>query len=218
MDESALLLCNGERPSASLARHCAARVDRVIAADGGANSARRLGIVPDTIVGDCDSLTPGTRRAFPGAVVVKILRQDNTDLEKALGLLAGEGIRKAVILGMTGGRIDFTLANFISFWRYAERMELLAAGEGWCALPVRPRRVLRLRAPRGTTVSFVPLGPCRGVTLTGFAYPLRNAAMRTGETGVSNVVRRSPCSVRVERGAALLLIPRDLRAIPGLWA
>jgi thiamine pyrophosphokinase len=216
MDERALLLCNGEPPSASLARHCAARVDRVIAADGGANGARRLGIVPDTIVGDCDSLTPAARRAFPGAVVVKILRQDNTDMEKALDLLAGEGIRKTVILGMTGGRIDFTLANFISLWRYADRMDLLAAGEGWFALPVRRKRIL-LRAPRGTTASFIPLGPCRGVTLKGFAYPLRDAAMRSGETGVSNVIRRSPCSIRVERGAALLLVQRDLRTIPGLW-
>jgi thiamine pyrophosphokinase len=216
MNDRALLLCNGEPPSVSLARHCAARVDRVIAADGGANSARRLGIAPDTIVGDCDSLTPAARGAFPGAVIVKILRQDNTDMEKALDLLAREGIRKTVILGMTGRRIDFTLANFISFWRYAEQMELVAAGEGWFALPVRRKRI-PLRIPPGTNVSLIPLGPCGGVTLSGFAYPLRNASIRTGRTGVSNVVRRSPCSVRVERGAALLIIQLDLRSIPGLW-
>ncbi len=125
MPRSALLICNGESPSLSLAHHLARRVDRIIAADGGANTARRLGVTPDTIIGDLDSLASQTRNAFPGSMVVRVERQDNTDLEKALDFLKSDGIHRVAILGMAGGRVDFTLANFISLWRYVRTMELL---------------------------------------------------------------------------------------------
>ena len=181
MARSALLICNGESPSLSLAHHLARRVDRIVAADGGANTARRLGITPDTIIGDLDSLTSETRRTFPGSVVVRVERQDNTDLEKALDFLKADGIRRVAILGMTGGRVDFTLANFISLWRYVRSMELVVGGEGWHAVPVFRKRTIR--APRGTVVSLVPFGACRGVTLRGVKYPLTRHTLRRGRWG-----------------------------------
>ena len=215
MRKSALVICNGESPSIPLALHLARRTDEIIAADGGANRARRIGITPDTIIGDLDSLTRETRKAFPDAAVVRVRRQDNTDLEKALDHLQGEGIRRVVILGMTGGRIDFTLANFISLWRYVRTMELIVGGEGWYAVPVLRKRTVR--APRGTAVSLIPFGPCRGVTLRGVEYPLTRRTLRMGEMGVSNVVRRSPATFMVERGAAFLVVLHDLRGVAELW-
>ena len=215
MPRSAMLICNGESPSLSLAHHLARRVDRIIAADGGANTARRLGVTPDTIIGDLDSLASQTRDAFPGSMVVRVERQDNTDLEKALDFLKSDGIHRVVILGMAGGRVDFTLANFISLWRYVRTMELVVGGEGWHAVPLFRKRTIR--APRGTIVSLVPFGACRGVTLRGVEYPLTRHTLRMGEIGVSNVVRRSPATFRIERGAAILLIQRDLRGMAELW-
>ena len=94
-----LLLCNGERPSGPLARRCVRMADQIIAADGGANAARALGLVPDLIIGDLDSVTAATRRAFAGVRTLHIRRQDNTDIEKALDYIRAHGRDRVIVLG-----------------------------------------------------------------------------------------------------------------------
>jgi len=133
-----------------------------------------------------------------------VARQDNTDLEKALDFLVAEGVKEVVVLGATGGRLDFTLANIAVFWKYAGKLRLTFRGDGWTALPVGT--LLTRSASRGATASLIPFGPCAGITLRGFKYPLTNAAMRPGEIGVSNVVVSSPIRVRVRRGNMLLVL------------
>ncbi len=209
MLRNVLVLCNGELPARSLARRLARSSDRIVAADGGANAALAVGLVPDVIIGDLDSLKRSTRRAFPRSVVVRVARQDNTDLEKALEYLAASHARSVTILGATGKRVDFTIGNFSVLWKYSSLPDVRIAGDSWYAVAVGKRRVVR--APRGTTVSLLPFGPCVGVTLRGLQYPLSNASMRVGDTGLSNVVVRSPFTVRVRRGAMLLLVHREPR-------
>ena len=95
MSKSALLICNGEPPSRALARRLVSEVDLIVAADGGADVARRLGIYPHVIIGDLDSITESTKRFFAlgptrlprfqgreysHTQIVQVDRQDNTDL------------------------------------------------------------------------------------------------------------------------------------------
>jgi thiamine pyrophosphokinase len=202
--ESALLMCNGEPPSRGLARKLASQADLVIAADGGANVARRYHIQPDIIIGDLDSIKPTTKRAFSYSEIIHVSRQDNTDLEKALDFLKSRGIKDVSIVGATGRRIDFTLGNLSVIWNYANIMRLALIGNGWKAMPVQSGK--RIKAKRGTVVSLIPFGPCRGVTLQGLRYPLVNASMKVGDIGVSNVVSKSPFSVSVRTGKMLLFI------------
>ncbi len=199
----ALLLCNGAPPPRALARKLAWRAGLIVAADGGANIARRCGIRPDLIVGDLDSVAPSTLRFFASAGVKKVSRQDNTDLEKSLDELLTRDVDEVDILGLTGKRIDFTLGNLSVLWNYTRSLRLCIHGEHWRAFPVESR--IRLEAKRGTTVSIIPFGECRGVTLKGLEYPLRNATLRVGQIGVSNVVRSSPFTVSLKRGRLLLI-------------
>jgi len=209
MPRTALLFCNGDPPPRALARRLARMSDWIVAADGGANSARVLGLVPDVVIGDLDSVSRETRRAFRTSLFLRLRRQDNTDLEKALEFLASSGTQSVIVLGATGKRIDFTLGNFAALWKYSSLMDLRFAGKGWYALPVKGKRTLRAR--RGTTVSLLPLGPCHGITLRGLQYPLTKASMGAGDTGLSNVVVRSPFSVRVRSGAMIVLVHQEPR-------
>ncbi len=204
MNGRVLLICNGEPPSRRLSKSLANQHDVVIAADGGANIARRYGIRPNVIIGDLDSVRLSTLKSFRHAKIVRVSRQDNTDLEKALDYVRENGFRAVTVIGATGKRLDFTLGNLSSMWRYAADIELLFTGDGWQAMPVGRSRSVAARV--GTTVSLIPSGPCSGVTLNGLKYPLRNARMRVGEIAVSNVVRKSPFTVRVRKGNMLLII------------
>lgn len=208
--ERVLVICNGAPPPRRLVRDLASLADRVIAADGGANTARACGVRPDAIIGDLDSVLPSTLRYFRTSAVLRVARQDNTDLEKVLDVLAAEGNKDVVVIGAEGGRLDFTLANLSVLWKYVNRLRVAFRGDRWQAIPVG--RTLVGRAARGTTASLIPFGRCSGITLRGFRYGLTNASMGAGEVGVSNVVVSSPFSIRVRTGHMLLiLLDRSLR-------
>ncbi len=199
-----LLLCNGEPPSRPFARRLQRMASRVVVADGGANLARQLGLTPDLIIGDLDSITPATRRAFAGVRTLRIRRQDNTDMEKALDHIRSDGKGSVIVLGATGRRIDMTLANFSVCWRYTSVLDIIIANDGWYAVPLRGRRTFE--APAGTRVSLVPFGPCGGITVRGLRFPLIRGRLRVGEVAVSNVVRSRRFSVTVERGNLLVVV------------
>ena len=200
----ALLLCNGEPPRRALAQRLARSCDLLVAADGGANSAAGLGLVPDIIIGDLDSVKPSTLRLFSGADVVRVTRQDNTDMEKALDHLRAGNVRRVILMGATGRRIDMTMANLAVLGRYVPAMEITVAGVDWYAVPVQGHR--RMYARAGTTLSILPYGTCRGVTLRGLRYSLTNASLGVGEVGVSNVVKREHCGITIGRGRALVVV------------
>lgn len=199
-----LVLCNGEPPSRALVRQQAKRARLTVAADGGANMARRYGVVPDIILGDLDSLSLATRRHFHDSLILYVGRQDNTDLEKSLDYVAAHGGREVVIMGVAGRRIDFTLGNFSVLWKYTAFLDLTIVGDGWRGFPVGRRKLLRARP--GTIVSLIPFGRCEGITLRGLQYPLTNASMEVGDIGVSNIVRSSPFSVSVRSGKMLVFL------------
>lgn len=204
MDRRVLIICNGEPPSRSLLLRLAARADGVIAADGGANIARGCGITPDVIIGDLDSISPTTRTFFSSTSIVKVARQDNTDLEKALDYVMTTGASEVWVAGATGGRIDFTFGNFSVVWNYPSRLRVTFVGDGWHATRVISGEPVS--AKRGTVISLIPFGPCSGITLKGLKYSLSNSSMRVGEIGVSNVVRKSPFSVTVRRGKMMMFV------------
>src|SRR4029079_3849084 len=90
-------------------------VDLVIAADGGARYAARLGITLDLWVGDGDSLgDEGIAElvAAGGAIERARADKDQTDLELAVDAALARGAKGLVIVGALGGeRLDHALAN-----------------------------------------------------------------------------------------------------------
>jgi thiamine pyrophosphokinase len=204
---SAVVLCNGEAPSRALLTQAVKHAALFVCADGGANTARSHDVMPDLVIGDLDSVNARTLRWCRWTRIVRVRRQDNTDLEKALDHLLTKGVRDVLILGAAGGRLDMTLGNLSVLWNYTSRMTITCAGDGWRAHPVVGTLVLAAR-PK-STVSLVPFGACSGITLGGLKYPLRNARMRIGEIGVSNVAVRAQVMVTVKRGRMLVLVDDD---------
>ena len=125
----ALLICNGEAPSRTLSRRLAASADLVVAADGGANTARGVGIPVDCIIGDLDSITRSTKRFFRKSRFIRKGSQYSTDLEKALDFLTTLRVSSVSIIGATGKRLDFTLAN-LGYRFYARNLKRFYTCDG----------------------------------------------------------------------------------------
>jgi len=103
----AILFANGVLTDHQAAGAALAAGDRLIAADGGLAHMRALGLTPDIIIGDLDSvdLEEAARLEAAGVRVVRHPpRKDETDLELALRLACAEGARDVLIFGALGNR------------------------------------------------------------------------------------------------------------------
>lgn len=181
--------------------------DFVIAADGGLKPLMALGVKPDLLLGDLDSLG-----AYPLPEDVPLeqfpVEKDDTDTGIALAQGYALGYRSFVLYGCSGGRADHLLANFQSMGRYARmgvQIRLVAAdydayalSNGSLTLPHRPS---------GTTVSIFCHGnQAMGVSIKGLKYPLDHYTLTCDHPlGVSNEHTNQPAVISVEHGTLLIL-------------
>ena len=82
--------------------------DFVIAADGGFEKIHQLGIEPDLVIGDLDSL--GYVPVGDNVEKHKVMKNE-TDMMICVKTALHKGFNNIVIFGGTGGRIDHTFAN-----------------------------------------------------------------------------------------------------------
>ena len=202
----AVILANGAPPAADLLRRALARSALFLCADGGANTARALGVRPAAIVGDFDSITPETAAHFVDVPQVRDLDQERTDTEKAIEYALAQGaFDEITLLGATSGRLDHVLGHVGLLRKYLGRVRLvMESGDGRSYVADAD---IELQCPRGTVVSFFALGaPVEGVTTENLRYPLRDRRLDLGfQDSISNVVEKTPAWIRVKQGTLLVV-------------
>ncbi len=181
----------------------------VICADGGARHLDGMGVFPNLIVGDMDSLNPETRRDYEARgcrIVRHDQRKDETDTELALHEAFRMEPTEIWIWGALGYRVDHTLANISLLIQGREKGIEVKLIDEWCELFLIERRAV-LDGEAGQTVSLFPFaGPVAGVTLTGFEFPLKEAVMEAGRPyGVSNRLTSDRGIIDVKSGRLLAI-------------
>lgn len=193
------LLGGGEVTAARLAA-ALCRAPFLLAADGGADSALGAGRLPDLVVGDMDSITPAARAQLADRLVHDP-GQDDTDFDKALDHMRADFV---LALGVTGGRLDHTLAAMSTLGRRPAVRAVIWGAEDLCFL-APPR--LELALPAGTRLSLWPLAPV-GCRSEGLVWPTEGLDFRPeGMIGTSNAVARGPVVIEPEAPSLLCLLP-----------
>lgn len=190
----------------------------VVAADGGARLAGRLGVTIDLWVGDGDSLGDDEIEALAGAgVAIERTRpdKDESDTELAIAAALRLGAEGVVIVGALGGsRIDHALANIglLAMPELVGRTAVILDGRSRVQLVSAPGpggdHVARALPGRpGDLVSLLPLGPgVEGVTTTGLEYSLADEPLPPGRArGLSNVRASADAAIDVRRGLLLIV-------------
>jgi thiamine pyrophosphokinase len=208
----AAIFANGALSDPAAARAALAPGDLVIAADGGARHCRALGIMPDYLIGDFDSLEPSEVEQFAGDGVTILRhpeRKDFTDLELAIRHAHSLEMNEILVLGALGLRWDQTLANLLlpAAREYAGlQMRLLDGAQE--VLLLRGGNQLTLHGQPGDTVSLIPLGgDAHGITTHGLEYPLQQETLQFGTTrGVSNALLSDSATVQLGQGMLLCVL------------
>ena len=181
--------------------------DFVIAADGGLVHTKALGILPNEILGDFDSLghVPEGANVFP-------VEKDDTDAMLAVRRGLSLGYREFVLYGsLDGPRLDHTVANFQTLQYLADHGAVgYLAGTGYLVTVVKNGSISFPASAEGTISVFCMGRDAEGVTLKGLYYPLENGTLSAGfPLGVSNHFNGIPSEITVKNGSLLVLWDRQ---------
>jgi thiamine pyrophosphokinase len=195
---------------------CAAEFDRlaepiqendfILAADGGLNHLKRLGITPNEILGDFDSLgyAPIGANVFP-------VEKDDTDAMLAARRGLELGFREFLFYGsLDGPRLDHTIANFQTLQFLADNGATgYLIGNTYLATVITNETLIFPAGAEGI-LSLFCLGPdAKGVSIEGLHYPLQNGTLTSGfPLGVSNHFTGRQARITVSRGSLLCLWDR----------
>ncbi|WP_028561146.1 thiamine diphosphokinase [Paenibacillus pinihumi] len=196
------------------AMSCLAGASYIIGADSGALFLVRNGVTPDLSIGDFDSVTPAELEVIKSSskqiLTCDDFDKDYTDTELAFLKAAELNPSEIIIAGALGTRFDHSLANV--------HLLVQAAAAGINAAIADEYNEIRLvtdelAVSKGKypTLSLLPLSEkVTGINLTGFRYPLHNAALEMGQSlGISNVVEAETGHISISGGKLLVIQSRD---------
>ncbi len=188
--------------------------DYIIAADAGILHLEKLGLRPDLVLGDFDSL--GHIPDYPD-IEVSPVRKDDTDSMLAARRALERGCGTLLLFGCLGGRrLDHTLANIQTLaWAASQGAAAYLIGEGCCLTVLRGGECLRFDARYSGDFSVFCLGEdARGVTERGLSYVLEGAQLTASfPLGVSNSFTGERAYVSLDSGL-LAVYWADSPALP----
>lgn len=214
----ALIFANGKQFHAEAVKPLIRSDDYLIAADGGLYHLRALGLEPDLVTGDLDSLLPGDLALLRDRAAQGLLRleehppqKNETDLELAVLAALKSGCRQILIFAALGGRLDMTLANIfmLAMPELVERDIRLEDGFEEVLL-IRPGVSCLIEGQAGDRVSLLPLtGPAHGVRTEGLYYPLNSETLMFERTrGISNEMIHTKARISLEEGQLVCIHTR----------
>ena len=177
----------------------------VIAADGGLRHTQALGIRPDVILGDFDSLgyVPDDSQVYP-------VEKDDTDAMLAARVGLERGCDFFLFYGaMDGPRLDHTVANFQTLGYLATHGARGALiGRDYIATVLREETIEFSEAAAGI-LSLFCLGASAEVTIEGLKYGLDHGTLTPDfPLGVSNHFEGKAARITVHSGLVLALWDR----------
>lgn len=204
MGGTCLLVLAGQPPSDELITWRMEEADYSIAVDGGYLCFRQAGLVPDTLIGDMDSLSdeehPGSE--FPELKVMHLHEQDSTDFEKALNWIqVNTNIKKLIILGGLGKRTDHLTTNLLVASVADQSLEITFDDDQEWMRRVTPSCPLSLHGRKGANLSILPLCESSGVTTKGLQWELNSENIGGSKiVGQSNRCKSDLVEIKCETG------------------
>jgi thiamine pyrophosphokinase len=121
---STIIVGNGEVPQGEIPMLFLQHAHFIVCCDGALEKMLKIGMKPDVVIGDCDSISEDRWQQFKD-IIIEDKDQECNDLQKALKYCLKQQFGPVAILGASGLRDDHQLANLSILNMYAERMDLI---------------------------------------------------------------------------------------------
>lgn len=207
-----VIIANGKAPKKSIFPFLKKQgFTTLICADGGANSALRLKLIPDFIIGDLDSIHPDTFKFYEDKTTIRRVKsQDDTDVEKCLKFAIKNRYSECVLTGVIGDRLDHSFSNLGIVLRYSRLISLKVISER-SFLTVHKGNFC-LRTIPGETLSIYAFDRKTKISSTGLKYELQNATLPYGlRESTSNEAVDGEVHLKVKGGRVFII--RDFNLV-----
>lgn len=187
------------------------RGDIIIAADSGYAHAASLGVSPDVLVGDLDSLSPDADVPQNIECVKLPCEKNCTDTQAAVEIALERGFTDVVIVGGIGTRLDHSLSTVAILEYLRSRGVRGYVTNGYNRVRYLENDSVLLGRSDYKYFSVLALDKiCKGVSIDGGKYPLKNARLFRGNGfAVSNEIDGNVALISVKKGALLVIESRD---------
>lgn len=212
--KKAIIIANGQVVKPPNLNNYVTSSSIIIAADGGIHNCISLGIRPNIIIGDLDSIEVRKIEEYRDAGVQIIqypTYKDETDLELALHHIKEIGECEVILLGGLGARWDMTIANIllIAHPQYKDMNIIILDGTQELFI-LRAGLHSIVHGHPGNSISLIPFaGDVTGIVTSGLEYPLNGETLQFGTArGVSNVFTQDQAQIFITQGVLLCVINR----------
>lgn len=203
----AVIIGNGEIKDYDFIAGKLRKGDYIVCADGGYRHALKLGIRPDVLIGDMDSVGD---ESYDGEIINLPVRKDFTDSEVCVKYVLLKDFDEILMLGFIGTRLDHTITNLMLLKQIAESGKKGKIIDEHNEIYFTSGENI-IYGKKGDLISLIPFGgDLTGITTSGLDYPLENETLVFGESrGVSNVMISGKCTVNIGGGSGLIIKSRD---------
>jgi thiamine pyrophosphokinase len=204
-----VIFANGDLPDLNKARALLRRDDFILCADGGLSHVLALGLVPNLVLGDMDSVAKSDLQQMRDAEVqIELFPPDKneTDLELAITRTIELNPTQILIVAALGGRLDQTLSNIALLTNPARSNMDIRLDDGVEEIFIC-RDQVQIYGRGGDLVSLIPWGiAVHGIQTQGLRWPLRNETLYPDKTrGISNEMLSESASIKIESGLLLVV-------------
>lgn len=210
--KQAVILANGLSPAKGEFKYFAsAGYGFLICADGGANSAYKLGLIPDLIMGDFDSVSPEALEFFRSySKIVRLKRQNDTDVEKCLKYCIANKFKEVILTGVTGDRLDHSFCNLGIVLKYFDKIKIKIVHQK--SILSAHTGMIEFETVKGETISLYGIDRRTKVFSSGLKYPLNNIPLPFGEReSTSNIAKGKMVRLKVTGGK--IFIVREYKTV-----
>ena len=207
-----IILANGKPPRKNIINFFQNKgYNTLICADGGANSALKMNLIPDVIIGDMDSISIEAKRKFEKtSKFISINRQNDTDVEKCLKYALKNKYIEVLLTGVTGNRLDHTICNLGIVLKFFPQIDISLIAEESYLKPYKGNA--KLKSSKGEIISLYGFDKKTKIQSKGLKYPLNDIALPFGEKeSTSNTAAKNEVELKIRNG--IVFIIRDLKVM-----
>lgn len=178
---------------------------KIIAADSGAAHCKKLGIIPDFIIGDFDSISKEVFSFFfDKSKILKISRQNDTDLEKCIITAIESDFSSIALMSVIGSRLDHSLSNLSLSLKYADIINLIIIHQDSILFPIKGKN--EFQAIKNEIISIYSFSSDILITTSGLKYELNKSSLLFGKyDSISNKVLNNYFKIEAENGYIFLV-------------
>ena len=213
--ERVIIIANGQFNDLDFYKNEIKENDYIICADGGTNQALAMGITPQLVIGDLDSIDEKVFKSLARKktkIVTFPKEKDESDLELALLEACKRQPREIIIMGALGKRVDHLMANLMILTLPLKKGTPTKIIDEVHEIFLVDKQ-LELAGEIGDFLSLFPLSAdVKGITTQGLKYPLEDETLYLGPTrGLSNEFIETRAKITIREGLLLAIkVKKDL--------